>query len=93
MHTIYKYVLPVEDTAVIQMPEGARPLAVDEQRGSLVLWAEVEDGRPLVDYTFLVRGTGNPRLGNEGVYLGTVVMSYGLVWHVYALANKAAVRP
>lgn len=92
MRTIYKYPVPIDDTVVIRMPEFARPLAVAEQRGSLCLWAEVDVEREMVGHTFHVRGTGHPMQGNEGKYLGTVVMSYGLVWHMFATALLARER-
>jgi hypothetical protein len=41
---------------------------------------------------FHVRGTGHSLRGNEGKYIGTVVMEYGLVWHVYDEALKARER-
>lgn len=97
MRSIHKYPVPVEDTVVIKMPKFAQPLAVAEQRGTLCLWAEVDVDSTdkmveMVDHTFHVRGTGHPMQGNEGKYLGTVVMSYGLVWHVFATALLARER-
>lgn len=90
MRTIHKYVVPVEDTATLTMPEGARPIAVAEQRSTLCMWAEVESENQNVEHIFHVRGTGHPMRGDEGQFIGTVVMSYGLVWHVYAAARLAS---
>lgn len=92
MRTIFKWALPIMDTATIPMPRFARPIAVAEQAGALCLWAEVDANEPLVNRDIHIRGTGNPLLGNEGRHIGSVVMSYGLVWHCYEDAEMARER-
>lgn len=89
---IWKYVLDIGDTVVVGMPEHAIPLSVAEQHGALCLWAEVDPDAPVAPREFHVRGTGHSLRGNEGKYIGTVVMEYGLVWHVYDEALKARER-
>jgi hypothetical protein len=90
---IWKFILDINDTVVVEMPEHAIPLAVDVQNDALCLWAEVNPDAPLVKREFRIRGTGHALRGNEGKYIGTVVMRNGLlVWHVYDEAIKARER-
>jgi hypothetical protein len=83
---IWKYELEITDRQMIPIPNGrAKPLAVAEQNGKLVMWVKVDE--EYVDdkeYAFCVDivGTGNT-LDTIGNYIGTVVMSYGLVWHIF----------
>jgi hypothetical protein len=83
MKSIWKYTLPVEDTAILYMPPGAEVLTIQSQGGVLCLWAYVDtelDGREV--RLFHIRGTGNPLLGNEGTYVGTAQIG-PFVWHVF----------
>ena len=93
---IYKYVLEITDRQVIEIgKQYATPLSVGEQNGKLVMWAVVEDDfakRGLIgndNYEIVVDiiGTGRNCETNKR-FLGTVVMSYGLVWHVFAECEK-----
>ena len=89
---ILKYELEITD--IQRIPLGTsdiRPLSVAEQNGKLMMWAEVEESYfPegfKADMFVQIIGTGNPY--DRGVaarenFIGTVVMSYGLVWHVFA---------
>ena len=81
--TIYKYEIPVTDTAVVTMPRWAEILKIGEQNNDLFLWAIVDPGNDPINRVFYVRGTGHPMTGYEGSYLGTVQMRSGLVWHVF----------
>jgi hypothetical protein len=86
---IYKYPLTIADGHTVMMPEGARILSVAEQSGVLCIWALVDETiEANVKNTFLIVGTGNPlslTFLNNGktTFIGTVVMTYGLVWHVF----------
>lgn len=91
MRSIYKYVLPIGDIVPVTMPEHAVLLSVAEQNGALCLWAEVDPSNREVTREIRLRGTGHP-LGDEGRYVGTVAMTYGLVWHVYDQPEKARER-
>lgn len=87
---IYKYKLdPHHDEQVIQMPNRARILKVDEQDRELFLWAMIDDDNEDKDYHIRILGTGMeiPMEPDDPLYkhLNTVVMSYGLVWHVFEL--------
>ena len=94
---IYKYELNITDKQRIQVPgKHLRPLSVAEQYGKLMLWAIVSDEPPdfRANHTELeitIIGTGNPAPDLRQVdtfdgmrFIGTVVMSDGLVWHVFA---------
>lgn len=87
METIYKYVLPVDDTAVIEIPLGSKILSVAFQGEDLCLWAIVtadSPSRPPVRRTFHVRGTGHPADGiRHKSFLGTAFHPAGLVFHVF----------
>lgn len=76
------------DTATVLMPEGAVILGVTEYRGQLGLFAQVDDSRPPEVRMFLLCATGRDRTTEEAVrmgarYVGTVVMTNGLIRHVY----------
>lgn len=88
LKTIYKYMVPIYDTAQVKMPKGARVLHVGAQGDLLPVWAEVEVTNPIETRVFHVRGTGNPLLGYEGTYLGTAQVGR-FVWHVYDAAPGA----
>lgn len=81
-NTIHKYPLFMGDEVAVMMPAGAKVLHVGEQEGGLTLWAQVDQSQPFERRVFSIRGTGHP-LGEVGRFIGTVVMSYGLVWHIY----------
>lgn len=85
MKQIWKYPLEDTDEQIILMPEGAKILYVGEQRRVICVWAEVEVEAPMEHRKFYLIGTGHPfPHATLMVYLGTVVMSVGmLVWHVY----------
>jgi hypothetical protein len=84
---IYKFVFtPL--THSIQVPEGAVPLTAREQRGQLVLWAEVDPGARYIDREIMVVGTGHPLPPVDFVYLDTILRLDGdLVLHVYVRAE------
>lgn len=84
MKTIYKYPLHLANKTSIFTYAGAKSLHVAEQDGFLYLWAEVDIDKPMINHTILVRSTGQGFTGKEGYYLGTALMSDGLVWHVYS---------
>ena len=94
---IYKYELQITDRQIIETgPYPAYPLTVAEQGGKLMLWAMVDKNNnpPGSDkYGIFVQviGTGNPFNANthlDAKYLGTVLMSNGLVWHVITEAFR-----
>lgn len=87
MNAIWKYEIPLVGRPVVQMPKGARPLAVREQQGALCVWMAVDPQADMVPHPFRVVGTGHPvgmPLASLHVFhVDTVLMSDGLVWHVF----------
>jgi len=83
---IYKYELAITDSQVIPIGDSfAKPLCVAEQDGKLCMWVQLDENRQS-NFAFGVKifGTGNPiddLSGHE--YVGSVIMSNSLVWHVY----------
>lgn len=87
MKTIWKYELKIKDCQSIPIGDRyAKPLAVAEQNGKLVMWVEHDSGCAVTGDVAIcvdIFGTGHP-MRETGEYVGTVCMSCGLVWHVYA---------
>jgi hypothetical protein len=87
--TIYKYPLPMDDEAGIQIPTGAQVLAVQVQNENPYIWALVETDAPPIIRRFCIRGTGHTFKGNEGKYIGTFQLYDGnLVFHVFEERKK-----
>lgn len=85
--TIWKFPLRIDDSQVIDAPEGAQPLTVQLQDGDPMLWALVDPEQPRVPLRILMRGTGHNADG-LGAYLGTFQFRDGpiggLVFHAFA---------
>jgi len=84
---IYKYKLDITDHQSIKVGDRkARPLSVAEQRGELVMWVMLDEdyanGDCMMDVQII--GTGNLHPTPIGDFVGTVPMSNGLVWHIFA---------
>lgn len=89
--TIHKFLLRVDDEIDVEMPCGAKLLYVGEQwNGQLYVWAAVLQDSPLVRRAFAIRGTGHPLLFQWSTvsYVGTVIMTSGLVWHVFDCGER-----
>lgn len=82
---VYKYPIPMEEAADVQILVGAEFLAVQEQYGQLCLWAKVDTAvRDFQVRRFYVVGTGHPFPTGAREYLGTVQFAAGdLVFHVF----------
>ncbi len=95
MITIHKYPLLKQVEAsdgkyacVEKLPEGAFVLSAGEQGRDLVVWAEIDTDKPLVDHTFHIVGTGREVPRTEAcVFIDTVQAASGLVWHIYHKAQ------
>lgn len=87
MSTIYKYALAITDDATVEMPRGAKVLAIESSLvpHALFLWAIVDPDAPLETRHFSVRGTGHP-LGDVGKHLATI-QAGPFVWHVFEPAS------
>ena len=82
METIYKYKLVPAETQAIIMPEGAKVLTVQVQRGCPCLWALVESTNPPIARHFRIYGTGENFV--HGEYIGSFQLAGGdLVFHVF----------
>lgn len=84
MRTIFKYDLMIGWNNSLYLPERSKVLYVAEQYGNLTMWVE----QPTMNHMsenriFQVYGTGHLIPDNNDVHVGTVLMSSGLVWHVY----------
>lgn len=88
--TIWKYPLEITDgPQQFQVPSGFRFLHVGEQtkgHSGLSFWLLVDPSQPLTELTLSVVGTGEDIEENPYRlwHFGTVVMSNGFVWHVFA---------
>lgn len=83
---IHRVTLPVTDKQILAMHNGGEVLSVAPSRDGrsdvIDLWfttypTEAPGLRPIY-----IAGTGNPR--PRGKFIGTVVTSQGLVWHIFA---------
>jgi len=82
--TIWKFGLDVADRQYVVMPIGAQILSVQEQHGSLVLWALVNPTAYDVRREISMYGTGHAVPDEPGRYIGTVQQADGdLVWHFF----------
>ena len=86
---IYKYPVPVADEFSIQVPEAARLLDVQVQRGSVQLWAMVAPDARMVTRKFALRGTGHDASGlGFAAHVGTFQLDGGaLVFHLFDLGE------
>ena len=81
--TIYKYRLDNVRRQVLELPRGHEVLKVDEQDGTLVLWALVDVDEPKERVVLWIFGTGFCVPESLVLYhLGTVQMGQ-FVWHVF----------
>ena len=89
---VLKQVLEITDKATYNLPgKKVELLSVQEQNKNLVLYFlsevtadELVDGDPVTPVKILIAGTGRDREDiADAHYIGTVVMSYGLVWHCF----------
>lgn len=87
MQKIYKYTLRITDIQKVEMPMNNTVLSAKEQNGNLCLWVLVDiNQKTELNYEIEIFGTGNPFEGGTGVmreFIDTVVMSNGLVWHLF----------
>jgi len=87
LRTIYKFPLAIVDSQRVALPAAACPLSVQDQNGSLVLWALVDPALLVVERTVWIFGTGEDApagIVEAEHYVGTVQQAHGrLVWHVF----------
>ena len=80
---IYKYKLHEKHTFQIKMPLEMEPLHIGLQDGEIFLWANVNLDSPTVKRTFHCVNTGT-QPPEAKLYLGTVVLKIGYVWHFFS---------
>lgn len=82
---IYKYPIETTDTQIVMMPQQAKILTVQVQRGQPCLWAEVNPLLAQERVVIEVFGTGhNMPAGIAREYIGTYQLYDGeLIFHVY----------
>lgn len=89
MTAIYKYELRVQDVQTIGLPIDAEVLDIQNQNGTICLWAKIPDTETtLVAKTIYCFGTGHamPSNHNQMKYISTVQMSGGmLIFNFYIL--------
>lgn len=89
MRTIWKYIIPMEDSFTVAMPGDRTFLTLDKQGGFPHIWVEVDPESELFDRKFHLVGTGNPiptptQVHHELTYRGSFQMSGGaFVFHLY----------
>lgn len=85
MTKVYKFPLEISDEQKVSMPEGAKVLTVQVQKGKPCIWAECNPDVKSVLRTFLIRGTGHPiddEIKKE--YIGTIQMcDDSIIFHVF----------
>lgn len=91
---VYKFPLKFyHDQQKIMIPKGSRILKVDEQDEVLTMWVLCDPSQPEEYVRLEVWGTGEnlPELGRLEYrhHLDTVVMSFGLVWHVFQILKMS----
>lgn len=83
---VWKFPIEITDGQLIEMPHGARVIAVQAQRDAVCLWAIVEPGARREERHVIVAGTGHqlPPNVEEYQYAGTFQLQGGLlVFHVF----------
>jgi hypothetical protein len=90
MITIWKH--KIELNGVVEMPKGARILAVQPQDGVAYLWTLVDSEMPTEKRAFVSLGTGqDASAAADGTYVGTYQLpDRGSVFHVFELPKLMA---
>lgn len=84
MKTVHKAPLFINDEQKIALPKGSTPLCAEEQDGRLCLWYQTDTSvREQQVLHLYIHGTGHEILNDKAVYLNTVFLAGGLVFHIY----------
>lgn len=86
METIWKYELSLDKCQQIKAPAGWKPMSVQLQRNTLCLWAVVDTNNKLCSNKVWLHITGEalPDRPVDRVFVGTIQMPSGIVYHVFA---------
>lgn len=85
MRTIHKFELGM--ATVLDIGDEAEVLHIAEQHGRLTMWVAYVGDKQHQSRKFAVYPTGTETLPEPDVaqHMGTVLMSDGLVWHVFEI--------
>lgn len=78
---IHKWILEQKSAQVVVMPSVHKILTVQDQRGKICMWADVDKESRLAEFLFYIVGTGQAP-NNTSCYVGTVQQD-DYVWHIY----------
>jgi hypothetical protein len=85
MFSIWKFGLELTEVQTIYMPEGADILSVQNQNGSLCIWALLSPTAPKVGRHFKVIGTGHKiETLADHKWIATVIQDQ-FVWHIFEI--------
>lgn len=89
MLTIWKATLPIKPQQEIEVPENSKFLFIAEQDGELTIWFKCDPGANTEKRKIVIKGTGHFNVPEPGLshYIGSCLMSNGLVWHVFEILD------
>lgn len=79
-----------KDIVYVPMQTGAKILRAHEQDGALCLWFYCDPNAEVIHRGIRIAGTGHPiefSGDSNPVFIGTVLMQSGLVWHLFDLGE------
>lgn len=88
MQTVWKTTVEIHDLAIVELPDGAKPLSCREHEESMRhidIWWLVDTENPMVKMDVIIAGTGHPLQGRiyGRKFVGTT--AHGpLRFHVFA---------
>jgi hypothetical protein len=84
MNAVWKFELDTDDYSKIDLPVGAKPLTVQDQKGHVQMWCLVDPNETVYETrTFRLAGTGHP-ISENVEYIGTFQLYSGsFVGHLF----------
>lgn len=88
MHTIHKFPVLMEDDFILDMPEHARVLSAQMQRGYVCMWILLDPQEARSPRRFRVVGTGH-NVKDPGAlsFISTFQTDEGLVFHLFEILD------
>ena len=85
MRRVYKYPIPIAGNLDLTLPLGAKPLHIEEQNGTVCLWALVDPSAMPTVRKFCMRGTGHPIENDDADldHVGTFTVRERFVFHLF----------
>lgn len=88
MKTIFKYNLDLIDKQEVEIPANGKILHFGLQDlESLCIWVLIDPANSKEKRHFKIYGTGRSIYDESENYIGTVITSFGLVWHLFEVNN------